>query len=250
MLYVTRIVSWPLNCDTNSIMSRVNRGMATKDSLALPPTSNIVRSQVLFPADKLKTGLIDTLINLVTFWKFFFFFLQNKMVRDAKNWGSIFQILFKSSKRKEELIKLSAFQMIKERKPKGWTTRRDRRCSREITEVVLSNWLLMIKVLSYFLFFLDLKMPRRPVQAPKYKKLCTLAAFSFLVWWRQHTLPHTLCSIPPTLQPPETSPPTASCPLYYPSASTPCPLGNECVWFFSPPLAREKVLAGFSVTSY
>lgn len=45
---------------------------------------------------------------------------------------------------------------------------------------------------------------------------------------------------------PETSPPTASCPLYYPSASSPCPLGNECAWFSALPSLTRKFGRFFS----
>lgn len=46
---------------------------------------------------------------------------------------------------------------------------------------------------------------------------------------------------PPPTPSPQTSPPTASCPLYYPSAPSPCPLGNVRAGFLGPPLARKKV---------
>lgn len=83
-------------------------------------------------------------------------------------------------------------------------------------------------------------MPCRPAQALKRKKLCTLAAFS--------RLQPAVCGEGRTPPPhtPETSPPTASCPLYYPSASSPGPLGNECAWFSALPSLTRKFGRFFS----
>lgn len=93
-------------------------------------------------------------------------------------------------------------------------------------------------------------MPCRPAQAQKKKKLCTLAAFSHLqpaVCGEGRTpppTPHTHTNTHPPS--PETSPPTASCPLYYPSASSPSPLGNECAWFSALPSLTRKFGRFFS----
>lgn len=96
----------------------------------------------------------------------------------------------------------------------------------------------MISALRCFLFPFDLKMPCWPVQAQKNKKIYTLAAFSRLqpamCGEGRTALKTPLSSTPKTL------PPTASCPLYYPSASSPSPLGNKCAWFSAlPSLARK-----------
>lgn len=70
---------------------------------------------------------------------------------------------------------------------------------------------------------------------------CFLSSSACCVWWGQKTPPTP--SHPPS---PETSPPTASCPLYYPSASSPCPLGNECAWFSALPSLTRKFGRFFS----